>query len=57
MNTLKMCDNNFLNIYFEKQKKFVSLIKDVQTSLCSKEYKTQGYSFNEYIKMRWNISQ
>jgi len=43
--------------YAEKQKAFVSLIKDVQTSLVSKEYKKQGYSLNEYTKMRWNISQ
>ncbi|ORY66910.1 hypothetical protein LY90DRAFT_667837 [Neocallimastix californiae] len=43
--------------YAEKQRAFVSLIKDVQSSLVSKEYKKQGYSLNEYAKMRWNISQ
>ncbi|ORY66906.1 hypothetical protein LY90DRAFT_667834 [Neocallimastix californiae] len=43
--------------YAEKQKAFVSLIEDVQRSLVSKEYKKQGYSLNEYTKMRWNISQ
>ncbi|KAG4084218.1 hypothetical protein H8356DRAFT_1088937 [Neocallimastix lanati (nom. inval.)] len=43
--------------YLEKQRKFVALIKEIQTSLNSKEYKNQGYTFNEYIKMKWNISQ
>jgi len=52
-----MNHSNLSSIYIEKQRKFVSLIKDVQISLKSKEYKNKGYSFNEYIKMRWNISQ
>jgi len=43
--------------YFEKQNAFVTLMKDVQISLNSKKYKVDGYSFKDYIKMRWNISQ
>ncbi|KAL6611093.1 hypothetical protein U3516DRAFT_872267, partial [Neocallimastix sp. 'constans'] len=45
------------SVYFEKQRKFVALIKEIQNSLNSKEYKNQGYTFNEYIKIKWNISQ
>ncbi|KAL6621465.1 hypothetical protein U3516DRAFT_811039 [Neocallimastix sp. 'constans'] len=43
--------------YFERQQKFVSLVRDIQFSLNSKEYKNQGYTFNDYIRMRWNLSQ
>eukprot|EP00833_Pecoramyces_ruminatium_P004362 jgi/Orpsp1_1/1178394/evm.model.c7180000065108.1 len=52
-----MSEINLTTAYFEKQRKFVSLIKDVQISLTSKEYKKQGYTFNEFIKIKWNISQ
>jgi len=56
-----MQDNTFfenpLIIYLSKQKKFKNLVKSVQTSLKSKEYKQQGYSFDEYIKKKWNISK
>jgi len=50
-------ENISLSSQIEKQRAFISLIKDVQVSLNSKEYKKQGYSFNEYVKMKWNISQ
>ncbi|KAG4098852.1 hypothetical protein H8356DRAFT_1424409 [Neocallimastix lanati (nom. inval.)] len=43
--------------YIEKQKKFKSLVKSVQYHLESKEYKKEGYSFDEYVKMKWNISK
>jgi len=43
--------------YFERQQKFVSLVRDIQFSLNSKAYKNQGYTFNDYIRMRWNLSQ
>jgi hypothetical protein len=49
--------NEKLDAYLDKQRKFVSLVKDVQINLNSKEYKKQGYTFNEYIKLKWNISQ
>jgi len=48
---------NPLNIYISKQRKFKSLVKSVQRSLKSKEYKQHGYSFDEFIKRRWNISK
>ncbi|ORX88071.1 hypothetical protein BCR32DRAFT_288824 [Anaeromyces robustus] len=48
---------NPLNIYISKQRKFKSLVKSVQRSLKSKEYKQHGYSFDEFIKKRWNISK
>eukprot|EP00833_Pecoramyces_ruminatium_P013236 jgi/Orpsp1_1/1187268/evm.model.d7180000056460.1 len=51
-----MEDKSSLNMYLEKQKKFISLIKEIQNSLNSKEYKNQGYSLNQYTKMKWNIS-
>jgi len=59
-------NNNYIDIkmenisvssQIEKQRAFITLIKDIQVSLNSKEYKKQGYSFNEYVKMKWNISQ
>ncbi|ORY44582.1 hypothetical protein LY90DRAFT_671597 [Neocallimastix californiae] len=43
--------------YIEKQKKFKDLVKSVQYHLNLKEYKKQGYSFDEYVKMKWNISK
>jgi hypothetical protein len=43
--------------YLEKQKNFKSLVKEIQTSLKSKEYAKEGQSFNDYVKMKWNISQ
>jgi hypothetical protein len=49
--------NEKLEAYLYKQRNFVSLVKDVQINLNSKEYKKQGYTFNEYIKLKWNISQ
>jgi len=52
-----MCKAILISAYFEKQRKFIALIKDIQVSLNSKEYKKHGYTFNEYIKMKWNISQ
>jgi len=52
-----MSNTNISSFYFEKQKKFVALVKDIQISLNLKEYKKQGYTFNQYIKMKWNISQ
>ncbi|KAL6591729.1 hypothetical protein U3516DRAFT_570081 [Neocallimastix sp. 'constans'] len=48
---------NLSNAYLQKQNTFVALVKEVQFSLISKEYKKQGYSLNEFIKMKWNISQ
>jgi len=48
---------NPLNIYLSKQRKFKNLVKNVQKSLKSKEYKQQGYSFDEFIKKKWNISK
>ncbi|ORX51766.1 hypothetical protein BCR36DRAFT_369679 [Piromyces finnis] len=48
---------NPLSMYLTKQKKFKTLVKSVQNSLKSKEYKQQGYSFDEYIKNQWNISK
>jgi hypothetical protein len=52
-----MTESILNSVYFEKQRKFVALIKEIQNSLNSKEYKNQGYTFNEYIKIKWNISQ
>jgi len=52
-----MQEYKLYNPYFEKQRKFTSLVKDIQISLGAKEYKNQGFSLNEYVKMRWNISQ
>lgn len=49
--------SSLFKIYLEKQKKFISLVKDVQSSLESKEYIKQGYSFNEFIKIKWNVSK
>eukprot|EP00833_Pecoramyces_ruminatium_P015339 jgi/Orpsp1_1/1189371/evm.model.d7180000071489.1 len=51
-----MEQTSLFNIYLEKQRKFVALVKDIQSSLNSKEYKNQGYSLGQYSKMRWNIS-
>eukprot|EP00833_Pecoramyces_ruminatium_P009682 jgi/Orpsp1_1/1183714/evm.model.c7180000086396.1 len=51
-----MEDTSLFNIYLEKQRKFVSLVKEIQISLNSKEYKNQGYSLAQYSKMKWNIS-
>jgi len=48
---------NPLSIYLSKQRKFKNLVKDVQKSLKSKEYKQKGYSFDEFIKKKWNISK
>ncbi|KAG4087283.1 hypothetical protein H8356DRAFT_960907 [Neocallimastix lanati (nom. inval.)] len=50
-------ENISVSSQIEKQRAFITLIKDIQVSLNSKEYKKQGYSFNEYVKMKWNISQ
>jgi len=48
---------NLPSAYLEKQNAFVTLVKEVQFSLNSKEYKKQDYALNEFIKMKWNISQ
>jgi len=49
--------NNPLTIYIKKQTKFKNLVKGIQMSLESKEYKSQGISFDKYVKMKWNISK
>eukprot|EP00833_Pecoramyces_ruminatium_P010899 jgi/Orpsp1_1/1184931/evm.model.c7180000091636.1 len=48
--------NTTLNIYFEKQKYFRALVKNIQYSLQSKEYKHYDYSIDEFIRLKWNIS-
>ncbi|KAG4107739.1 hypothetical protein H8356DRAFT_1024075 [Neocallimastix lanati (nom. inval.)] len=50
-------ENNSLSSHIEKQRAFSSFIKEIQISLNSKEYKKLGYTFNEYVKMKWSISQ
>jgi len=50
-------ENNSLSGHIEKQRAFSSFIKEIQISLNSKEYKKLGYTFNEYVKMKWSISQ
>eukprot|EP00833_Pecoramyces_ruminatium_P011833 jgi/Orpsp1_1/1185865/evm.model.c7180000095689.1 len=49
-------DNNFINAYLKKQNSFRNLVKEVQSSLQSKEYKKLNYSLDEFVKMKWNIS-
>eukprot|EP00833_Pecoramyces_ruminatium_P013353 jgi/Orpsp1_1/1187385/evm.model.d7180000057338.1 len=51
-----MEESSLFNIYLEKQRKFIALVKDIQLSLKSKEFKGQGYSLKQYAKMKWNIS-
>ncbi|KAG4096027.1 hypothetical protein H8356DRAFT_1044137 [Neocallimastix lanati (nom. inval.)] len=48
---------NTLNAYFEKQRSFKALVKSVQRSLQSKEYKLYTCTFEEFIKSKWNISK
>jgi len=48
---------NPLSLYLAKQNKFKTLVKSVQKSLKSKEYKQRGYSFDEFIQKKWNISK
>ena len=43
--------------YLSKQMKFKSLVKEIQKSLESKEYITLGYTFTDFVKMKWNISK
>jgi len=52
-----MEDASLFNIYIEKQRKFISLVKEVQNSFNSKEYQKQGCSFKEFTRKKWNISQ
>jgi len=52
-----MESTSLFNIYLEKQRKFIALVKEIQFTFNSKEYKEHGYSFKQYIKMKWNISQ
>jgi len=53
----KIIIQNTLKAYFEKQRSFKALVKDVQQSLQSKEYKLYSCTFDEFIKSRWNISK
>jgi hypothetical protein len=41
----------------EKQRKFITLVKEVQNIFNSKEYQKQGYSFKQFTRMKWDISQ
>eukprot|EP00833_Pecoramyces_ruminatium_P000051 jgi/Orpsp1_1/1174083/evm.model.c7180000048847.1 len=50
-----MEQTSLFNIYLEKQKKFVSLVKEIQASLNSKEYKNQGYSLAQYKAYRYLV--
>jgi len=51
-------DNSFyLKLYIQKQNNFKKLVKEVQRALNTKEYIKEGYSFNEYIRIKWNISK
>jgi len=43
--------------YVLKQKRFKYIVKQIQKSIISCEYKNKGYSLNEYVKKKWNISQ
>ncbi|KAL6631675.1 hypothetical protein U3516DRAFT_656623 [Neocallimastix sp. 'constans'] len=46
-----------LTIYLRKQKKFKSLVENIQTAVSSKDYRKHGYTFNSYVKKNWNISK
>ncbi|KAG4090998.1 hypothetical protein H8356DRAFT_1295352 [Neocallimastix lanati (nom. inval.)] len=48
---------NTLKAYIEKQKKFKVLIKKIQKSIQSKEYKQYNCPFDEFIKKKWKISK
>ncbi|KAG4085907.1 hypothetical protein H8356DRAFT_1061100 [Neocallimastix lanati (nom. inval.)] len=52
-----MEDASLFNIYMEKQRKFITLVKEVQNIFNSKEYQKQGYSFKQFTRMKWDISQ
>ena len=54
-NTQRNC--SYLNDYFNKQIKFRTLIKEIQKELKSKDYIQQGYTYDEFIKIKWNISK
>ncbi|KAL6613663.1 hypothetical protein U3516DRAFT_630724 [Neocallimastix sp. 'constans'] len=43
--------------YILKQKRFKYDVKQIQKSIISCDYKKKGYSLNEYVKKKWNISQ
>eukprot|EP00833_Pecoramyces_ruminatium_P008092 jgi/Orpsp1_1/1182124/evm.model.c7180000079991.1 len=51
-----MEETSLFKIYLEKQRKFISLVKDIQFSIKSKEFKSLGYSLSQYSKIKWNIS-
>jgi len=44
-------------LYLSKQIKFRELVKDIQNSLNSREYIRLGYSFDNFVRMKWNISK
>eukprot|EP00833_Pecoramyces_ruminatium_P006439 jgi/Orpsp1_1/1180471/evm.model.c7180000073546.1 len=48
---------NYIDAYLKKQNSFKILVKDVQFSLQSKEYKNLNCSLDEFVKMKWNISK
>ncbi|ORX41834.1 hypothetical protein BCR36DRAFT_374963 [Piromyces finnis] len=48
---------NPLNNYLLKQEEFKKFVKDIQQSLNSKEYLKQGYTIDEFVKSKWNISK
>ena len=52
-----MQNYSYLSDYFNKQIKFRKLIKEIQKELKSKDYIKQGYTYDEFIKEKWNISK
>lgn len=48
---------NPLKHYLLKQNNFKSMVKNIQHALNSKQYKDQGFSFDEFVRINWNISK
>jgi len=46
-----------LDYYISKQNKFNTLVQEISKTLNSKEYMKLGYSFDDYVKMKWDISK
>ncbi|KAG4083183.1 hypothetical protein H8356DRAFT_968439 [Neocallimastix lanati (nom. inval.)] len=49
--------NRQLTSYLIKQKKFLSFIKNIQNTIETKNYKKEGYTFDSFVKKKWNITK
>ncbi|ORX46141.1 hypothetical protein BCR36DRAFT_372303 [Piromyces finnis] len=57
MQNIISIENQSLDFYLIKQNKFKNLVKNVQHALKTKIYKKEGFSLEDYVKMKWNISK